>query len=161
MISESVRVGRDSEPRAGLHRDRCSAAQRWRPGLQWPAGAGQMLDSGMAAGPRHGRQQFLKQEFGWKNRDTIALLSMRTSLAAAGSQPCHGPGDCQWQAFKFLHWQCPAGRQTSGDEAHGGSASEAGPCPVHSATIRHSDGRQRGPGPGGPSLTEAARGRSG
>jgi hypothetical protein len=101
---------RDSEPRAGLHRDRCSAAQRWRPGLQWPAGAGQMLDSGMVAGPLHGRQQFLKQEFSWKNRETFALLSMRTSLAATGSQPCHGLGDCQWHAFKFLHW-CP-GRQT-------------------------------------------------
>ncbi len=41
----------------------------------------------VAAGLRHGRQQFLKQEFSWKKRETFALLSMRSSLAAAGSQP--------------------------------------------------------------------------
>ena len=59
----------------------------------------------MAAGPLHGSQQFLEQEFSWKNRETFALLSMRSSLAAASSD---------WHVSRFLQCQCPpVGRQTA------------------------------------------------
>ncbi len=85
MISESVRVGHDSEPRAGLH----PAATAARPLSAGGLGRQGLPRCWVAAGPRHGRQQFLKQEFSWKNRETFALHSRRISLAAAaaGSQP--------------------------------------------------------------------------
>ncbi len=78
-----------------------SAGSLGRPGL-----ARARARCWVAAGPRHGRQQFLKQEFSWKNRETFALLSMRSSLAAA--RPAASLGR-DWHAFLL----CPPGRQTA------------------------------------------------
>ncbi len=58
----------------------------------------------VAAGPRHGRQQFLKQAFSWKNSETFALLSTWSSLVAAGRLTLP---HSDWHAFL-----CP-GRQTA------------------------------------------------
>ncbi len=85
-VSQSrPRLGAPGRPAPGRRGDRLllgPAAQRRRP---WPAETGQMLGGGNLRPTRHsdGRQQFLKQEFSWKKRETFALLNMRSSLAAA------------------------------------------------------------------------------